>query len=209
MKNLISNYKEFKEQLAVFSKTKSRKRLLLHSCCAPCSTHVLTMLANVFEVTILFDNPNIYPEEEFQKRYEELVGLIKKMNLLIDVVLSPYQHERFLEVISGEENKGEKSIRCYKCYQLRLLNTFEYAKAHHFDYYTTTLSISPHKNSDWINEIGYTNSDETCTFLYSNYKKEEGYKHSILLSKQYQLYRQDYCGCEFSQKEHLTKGNDA
>lgn len=205
---MISNYKEFKEQLAIFSKTKGRKRLLLHSCCAPCSTHILTMLANIFEVTILFDNPNIYPEDEYLRRYEELVSLVKKMNLNIEVIQVDYNHERFLEAIRGEESKGEKSIRCYKCYKMRLLKTFEYAKANHFDYYTTTLSISPYKNSDWINEIGYNNSSEECEFLYSNYKKEEGYKHSIMLSKQYDLYRQDYCGCEFSQKEHIDKLND-
>lgn len=205
---MISNYKEFKEQLAILSKTKSRKRLLLHSCCAPCSTHVLKMLASIFEVTILFDNPNIYPEDEYLRRYEELVSLVKKMNLNIDVIQVDYDHERFLEAIRGDESKGEKSIRCYKCYKVRLLKTFEYAKANHFDYYTTTLSISPYKNSDWINEIGYNNSSEECEFLYSNYKKEEGYKHSIYLSKQYDLYRQDYCGCEFSQKEHIDKLND-
>mgnify|MGYP000020879786 FL=1 len=205
VKNLISNYNDFKKQLAILAKTKDRKKLLLHSCCAPCSSHVLTLLAHIFDVTILFDNPNIYPEEEYNKRYDELCLLIQRMNVNIRVIKVNYNHQRFLDAIQGDENKGEQSIRCYKCYQIRLLETYAYAKEHFFDYYTTTLSISPYKNSDWINEIGFSNEDEHCHFLYSNYKKENGYKHSILLSKQYQLYRQDYCGCEFSKKEHDEK----
>lgn len=205
VKNLISNYNDFKKQLAILAKTKDRKKLLLHSCCAPCSSHVLTLLAHIFDVTILFDNPNIYPEEEYNKRYDELCLLIQRMNVNIRVIKVNYNHQRFLDAIQGDENKGEQSIRCYKCYQIRLLETYAYAKEHFFDYYTTTLSISPYKNSDWINEIGFSNEDEHCHFLYSNYKKEDGYKHSILLSKQYQLYRQDYCGCKFSKKEHDEK----
>lgn len=205
VKNLISNYNDFKRQLETLSKSKNRKRLLLHSCCAPCSSHVLAMLASIFEITILFDNPNIYPEDEYIRRYDELVLLIQKMKLNIEVVKVDYHHQRFLDAIKGDESLGEKSIRCYKCYQIRLLKTYQYAKEHFFDYYTTTLSISPYKNSDWINAIGFANEDENCHFLYSNYKKENGYKHSITLSKEYQLYRQDYCGCEFSKREHEAK----
>lgn len=205
VKNLISNYHDFKAQLVQLSKTKDRKKLVLHSCCAPCSSHVLTLLSDIFDVTILFDNPNIYPEEEYNKRYNELVFLIEKMNLQIPVIQVDYNHQRFLDAIQGNENQGERSIRCYQCYQMRLIQTYTYAKEHFFDYYTTTLSISPYKNSKWINEIGFSNEDEHCHFLYSDYKKEDGYKHSIFLSKQYQLYRQEYCGCEFSQKEHSEK----
>lgn len=205
MKYLISNYNEFKEELGRLAKIKNRKRLLLHSCCAPCSSHVLTVLAHIFEITILFDNPNIYPLEEYDKRYDELVALVNKMNLNIEVVKVDYSHQRFLDAIKGVENLGEKSIRCFNCYKLRLKKTYEYAKENYFDYFTTTLSISPYKNSDWINEIGYQLEDEDCHFLYSNYKKENGYQHSIALSKEYDLYRQDYCGCEFSKKEHEEK----
>ena len=113
-----------------------------------------------------------------------------------------------MKIIKGKEKLGEKSPRCYSCYELRLKDTYEYAKANGYDLYTTTLSISPYKNSDWINEIGNRYSDEKCQFLYSNYKKEQGYLHSIELSKQYDLYRQDYCGCEFSQEERKRKTNE-
>ncbi len=205
MKKLISNYKEFKKNLVILSKTKDRKKLLIHSCCAPCSTHVLKILYKIFEITILFYNPNIYPEDEYNKRYEELVELIKKMNLKIEVIKIKYNHDEFLNAILGKESLGEKSIRCYECYKKRISFTAHYAKKNNYDYYTTTLSISPYKNSHWINEIGYLFEDDNTHYLYSDYKKEDGYKNSIILSKQYGLYRQDYCGCEFSKKEHIEK----
>ena len=189
---MISNYTDFKKEIEKYNQETIKKKLLLHSCCAPCSSHVLTVIAKAFDLTILFDNPNIYPKEEFDYRLEEL----------------PYDHEKYLNAIKGKEKLGEKSSRCYSCYELRLKDTNEYAKANGYDLYTTTLSISPYKNSDWINEIGNRYSDEKCQFLYSNYKKEQGYLHSIELSKQYDLYRQDYCGCEFSQEERKRKTNE-
>ena len=169
---------------------------------------MLTVIAKAFDLTILFDNPNIYPKEEFDYRLEELKELVKKMNLNINVEYLPYDHDKYLNAIKGKEKLGEKSPRWYSCYELRLKDTYEYAKANGYDLYTTTLSISPYKNSDWINEIGNRYSDEKCQFLYSNYKKEQGYLHSIELSKQYDLYRQDYCGCEFSQEERKRKTNE-
>ena len=204
---MISNYNDFRQKLSELSTNSPKKKLLLHSCCAPCSSHVLTVLASVFDLTIYYDNPNIEPLSEFNRRLDEQIELVKKMGLNIKVINNSYNHQLFLEAIKGKEDLGEKSIRCYSCYELRLKNTYQYAKENNFDYYTTTLSISPHKNSDWINEIGYNNQDEKCQFLYSNFKKESGYLHSIELSKQYNLYRQDYCGCEFSKKEQLDRIN--
>lgn len=204
---MISNYTEFKKEIYKYNQKEPKKKLLLHSCCAPCTTHVLTVIANAFDLTILFDNPNIYPKEEFNYRLTELKELIKKMNLNINVVYLPYDHNKYLTAIKGKEKLGEKSLRCYICYELRLKDTYEYARKNGFDFYTTTLSISPYKNSDWLNEIGNRYSDEKCQFLYSNYKKENGYIHSIELSKFYNLYRQDYCGCEFSQEERKQKIN--
>ena len=189
---MISNYTDFKKEIEKYNQETIKKKLLLHSCCAPCSSHVLTVIAKTFDLTILFDNPNIYPKEEFDYRLEELKELVKKMNLNINVEYLPYDHDKYLNAIKGKEKLGEKSSRCYSCYELRLKDTYEYAKA----------------NSDWINEIGNRYSDEKCQFLYSNYKKEQGYLHSIELSKQYDLYRQDYCGCEFSQEERKRKTNE-
>lgn len=205
---MISNYTDFKKEIEKYNQETIKKKLLLHSCCAPCSSHVLTVIAKAFDLTILFDNPNIYPKEEFDYRLEELNELVKKMNLNINVEYLPYDHDKYLIAIKGKEKLGEKSPRCYSCYELRLKDTYEYAKANGYDLYTTTLSISPYKNSDWINEIGNRYSDEKCQFIYSNYKKEQGYLHSIELSKQYDLYRQDYCGCEFSQEERKRKTNE-
>lgn len=202
MKNLISNYREFKEKIIDLSKENPPKKLLLHSCCAPCSTHVLTILAKVAKVTILFYNPNIDTKNEYDTRLFEVKQLIHSMQLPIQVVELGYQHNDFLKAIQGKETLGERSSRCYACYEERLIVTANYAKENGYDYFTTTLSISPYKNSNWLNEIGYRLSSDTCQYLYSNYKKENGYQHSIALSKQYQLYRQDYCGCEFSKKEH-------
>ena len=181
---MISNYTDFKKEIEKYNQETIKKKLLLHSCCAPCSSHVLTVIAKTFDLTILFDNPNIYPKEEFDYRLEELKELVKKMNLNINVEYLPYDHDKYLNAIKGKEKLGEKSSRCYSCYELRLKDTYEYAKANGYDLYTTTLSISPYKNSDWINEIGNRYSDE------------------------YDLYRQDYCGCEFSQEERKRKTNE-
>lgn len=199
------NYNEFKEFLLTIDKT-SKPTLLLHSCCAPCSTHVLWLLKEYFTITILYDNPNIYPETEYNKRVEELARLLKEDEFKdINLITSNYHHETFLSKIDETALLGEGSKRCYLCYELRLKNTAEYAIKNHFDYYTTTLSISPYKNSIWINEIGIRYETENTKFLYSNFKKEEGYKHSLVLSKKYALYRQAYCGCEFSMKEMENK----
>ncbi len=194
--SMINSYKDFKK----FLLEQNGKSLLIHACCAPCSSAVLELLNQYFKITIYFYNPNIEPYEEFNRRYDELIGLIKKMNLNVEVIKGDYD-EAFKEISKGLEMEPERGKRCYKCYRLRMVKTAQLAKELGFDFFTTTLSISPHKNSLWINEIGYILEDEiNVKFLYSDFKKEDGYKKSIELSKKYDLYRQDYCGCIYSKK---------
>lgn len=204
----INNYTDFKELLEEIKNNNQKPKLLLHACCAPCSTHVLKLLKEVFDITIYYYNPNTYPLDEFNKRYTELEKLINIFKNDIKIVNTCYNHDDYLNVINGLEELGERSKRCYNCYELRLKATFKYALENNFDYYTTTLSISPYKNSDWINEIGIVNQNNSCKYLYSNFKKENGYQESIKLSKEFDLYRQDYCGCEFSIIEHQKNVNN-
>lgn len=205
---MIDNYNEFKEYLNKLNNDNKKPKLLIHSCCAPCSTHVLKILKEYFDITIYYYNPNIYPFEEYNKRYDEILKLIDIFGNDIKVVYGDYDYNLYLKEVNGLEHLGEKSKRCYNCYEFRMKETFEYGNKHNFDYYTTTLSISPYKNSNWINEIGYKYESDKCKFLYSNFKKEDGYKNSIKLSKQNNLYRQEYCGCEFSIIEHEKLLND-
>lgn len=176
--------------------------LLLHSCCAPCSSAVLERISKYFSITILFYNPNITDYEEYLKRKEELKRLIKDVNYQIEIKDCDYEKEKFIEMALGLEDKKEGDIRCYKCYKLRLEKTAIVAKENNFDYFTTTLSISPYKNSNWLNEIGEELASKyNINYLYADFKKKNGYKRSIELSNIYHLYRQDYCGCIYSKVE--------
>ena len=176
--------------------------LLLHSCCAPCSSAVLERISKYFSITILFYNPNITDYEEYLKRKEELKRLIKDVNYQIEIMDCDYEKEKFIEIALGLEDKKEGDIRCYKCYKLRLEKTAIVAKENNFDYFTTTLSISPYKNSNWLNEIGEELATKyNINYLYADFKKKNGYKRSIELSNIYHLYRQDYCGCIYSKVE--------
>ncbi len=196
---MIDNYNDFKEFI---SNLNNKPRLLLHSCCAPCSSHTLLLLKDYFNITIFFSNDNIYPSSEFYKRLEEIESFVKKIDNNINVIFDSYNPNDYYDAVKGLENLGEKSNRCYNCYKLRLEKTALMAKKYNFDFFTTTLSISPYKVEKWINEIGYMLEEKYgVSYLYSNFKKEEGYKHSIELSKEYSLYRQDYCGCKYSLEE--------
>ena len=177
----------------------TKPRLLIHSCCAPCSSYVLEYLSEYFDITILYYNPNIYPEEEFNKRLFEQQRLVNEMGISAKVIDIGYQSEKFYEAVKGLEELPEGDRRCEKCFILRLEETAKMAKEGGFDYFTTTLSISPLKDEQLLNKIGRELSDKYgVKYLYSDFKKKNGYKRSIELSAQYNLYRQDYCGCVFS-----------
>lgn len=178
--------------------------LLLHSCCAPCSSYVLETLSDYFKITILYYNPNIYPEEEYLKRKDEEKKFIKKFPAKYEVSFldCDYDSESFYKTVRGLEHLKEGDKRCYLCYSLRLEETAKKAEELNFDYFGTTLSISPYKNSKWLNEIGLNLEKKyNVSFLCSDFKKKDGYKRSIILANKYNLYRQDYCGCIYSKIE--------
>ena len=186
-----------------------RKTLLLHSCCAPCSSAVLEKLQEIFEITVFFYNPNISESEEYGKRVEEQKRLIEAFNRKnpsypIKVIEGDYEPKDFYEVAKGLEQCPEGGERCFCCFALRLEETAKLAKEVNFDFFTTTLTISPLKNAAKLNEIGEEMAEKySVTWLPSDFKKKEGYKRSIELSKEYGLYRQDFCGCAFSKAESL------
>ena len=191
------------KQIEKLSENGAVKKLLLHSCCGPCSSYVLEYLSRYFEVTVLFFNPNIYPAHEFEKRQAAQEKIIKDMKFKnpVSLITVPYDHSEFLVVSNGFETEPEGGGRCTECFLLRLKKTAYEAKRLGFDVFTTTLSVSPHKNAELLNRIGEELSEETgVAYLVSDFKKREGYKRSIELSKEYGLYRQEYCGCEFSDR---------
>lgn len=199
------NYqKELDKTLEQLEKEERVPTLLLHSCCAPCSSYVLEYLSQYFQITVFYYNPNIYPESEYTKRILEQQTLIGQMKSKypISFMAGAYDKERFYAMAEGMEALKEGGARCMKCYELRLREAAEVAKKGNFDYFTTTLSISPMKNAVKLNEIGMRLAEEyQVAYLLSDFKKKNGYKRSIELSKEYGLYRQDYCGCEFSKRE--------
>lgn len=182
--------------------------LLLHSCCAPCSSYVLELLSNYFKITIVYYNPNIYPKKEYDKRYGEIDKVLKKIHpkYPISVLEIEYDRKSFELISKGLEDEPEGGVRCHKCYYLRMEKIAFLARELHFDYFTTTLSISPYKNAIVLNRIGEVLQEKyQVKYLYADFKKKDGYKRSIELSKQFGLYRQEYCGCEYSiQKEETV-----
>ncbi len=178
-----------------------KPKLLLQSCCGPCSTYVLEYLARFFDITVLFYNPNIYPREEYEKRLTAQKTAILKTESEIPVKLVDltYNYAEFLEKVTGFESEREGGARCEKCFRLRMEKTADEAKKLGFDCFTTTLSVSPHKNAELLNNIGKELSEKyDIPYLVADFKKREGYKRSVELSKEFDLYRQEYCGCEFS-----------
>lgn len=186
------------------SEQEKPKHLFLHSCCAPCSSYVLEYLSRYMEITVFYYNPNISPQKEYLARVEEQKRLIASMPVKYPVhfLEGSYQPERFYEAVRGHEEDREGGERCFICYELRLREAARLAKEGDYDYFTTTLSISPLKNAAKLNEIGGRLSEEYgVPYLYSDFKKKNGYKRSIELSAEYQLYRQNYCGCVYSKRE--------
>lgn len=198
-----SYYKLCLNEIASLNK---RKKILLHSCCAPCSSHVITFLSNYFDITILYYNPNISPIEEYNKRKEEQIKLINEIeaNGKIDIIDCDYDYDIYKEKIKGYETCPERGARCTICFNLRLEKTAKIAKENNYDYFCTTLTVSPYKNAPLINQIGEELGQKyNIKWLYSDFKKDNGYKKSIELSKKYNLFRQDYCGCIYSKRKNL------
>ena len=198
------------EMNKIIEKLDRKPRLLIHSCCGPCSTAVLERLVKYFEIDILFFNPNLYSEEEFDKRVIEQKKVIAHMEdknqSKIGIVAVPYNHDEFLNIASGLEREREGGKRCMRCYYLRLKKAGEYAKAQGYDYFTTTLSLSPHKNSQVLNKMGIALGERIgVSYLMSDFKKKNGFKRSVEISEELHLYRQDYCGCEFSKIEAMER----
>ncbi len=205
----INYQKELEKIINENIKNNIKPKLLLHSCCAPCSSYVLDYLSEFFEITVYFYNPNIYPEEEFEYRKKEQEKFIKEYNFKskINFVDCSYDEKDFYEAIKGFENCAEGRERCFICYKLRLEKTIKYAcEQEKFDYFTTTLSISPHKNAKVLNEIGYELSSKYgVKNLPSDFKKKNGFKISVEISNKFNMYRQDYCGCVFSKNKNKSE----
>lgn len=197
----INYQKELDAIIAQIEREDITPSLLLHSCCAPCSSYTIKYLSDYFKITVLYYNPNISPREEYEKRKAEQIRLIESMPVKhkVNFLDCEYDCSEFFAVAKGYENCREGGERCFRCYRLRLEKTAETAKQNGYDYFCTTLSISPLKNAQKINEIGFDIQNKTgIKWLPSDFKKKEGYKQSIELSREYDLYRQNFCGCIFS-----------
>lgn len=186
------------------SRLDSKKKILLHSCCAPCSSHVISVLTEYFDIIIFYYNPNIEPYLEYQKRKEEEIRFIKEFphNNKIEIIDCDYDNNLYHEKVKGLENEPEKGKRCTVCFKMRLEKTAQVAKEKHCDYFGTTLTVSPYKNASLLNAIGKELEEKYhIKYLHSDFKKKNGYKHSIELANKYNLYRQNYCGCIYSKRD--------
>jgi hypothetical protein len=196
-----------KEMKKIIENLDYKPKLLLHSCCAPCSSYVLEYLSNYFDIIIFFYNPNINIPEEFEKRYLEQKRFVEEIyGNKIQVIKGKYDPNQFLQAIKGYEKDGEGSERCTKCYELRIRESAKKALEVKADFFTTTLTISPLKNAEKLNSLGFEYEKAYgIKWLPSNFKKNNGYQNSIKLSREHDLYRQDYCGCSFSKVESLER----
>ena len=203
MKN---NYNQMMEE--IINKLDYIPKLLLHSCCAPCSSACIEKLTKYFDITILYYNPNIEPYDEYLKRKEEEIRFIKEYKNInkLDIIDCDYDNELYHKTISGLENEKEGGPRCHKCYKLRMEYTAKKAIELGYNYFATTLTLSPLKNAQVLNTIGYELEKKyDIKYLPSDFKKKEGYKRSIELSKEYNLYRQNYCGCIYSKRNNIEE----
>lgn len=199
-----TNYQKVLDE--ILENIEGRPKLLLHACCGVCSSYVLEYLTNYFEITVLYYNPNIFPEAEYQKRLETQKEIIVKMVPEVKLLEIGYREEDFNNIAKGLEDEKEGGKRCPKCYYFRLEQTAKLAKENNYDYFCTTLSVSPYKDSEKLNKIGKLLSEKyQINYLYSDFKKREGYKRSTELAKKYNLYRQNYCGCKYSKIEMEEK----
>ena len=185
----------------IINNLKGKPKLLLHACCAPCTSYVLELLSNCFEITIFYYNPNMNDILEYDKRYDEFAKLLKGLNLedKVNIIKPVYNNKDFLKMAEPLADLKEGGVRCHKCYYLRLEESAKYALENGFDYFTTTLTVSPYKNAKLINQIGFELEEKyNIKYLPSDFKKNNGYKRSIELSKEFDLYRQTFCGCIYS-----------
>ena len=206
--NKINYQKELDKLIDRFQKEGQVPSLLLHSCCGPCSSFCIEYLSRYFNVTVFYYNPNIYPDEEYYHRVKEQQRFIEAFPTInpVKFIEGDYDKESFYDIAKGLEKEPEKGIRCHKCYQLRLRRTAKKAKELGLDFFTTTLTISPMKDSQVLNELGMKLAEEEgVLWLPSDFKKKEGYKRSTELSQEYDMYRQDYCGCVYSFNERLKQ----
>lgn len=220
----MSNKRNYAKELdKIIAEPLKGKRVLLHSCCAPCSSYVMEYLREYFDLTVFYYNPNITEDAEYRKRVEEQKRLIAEYNRQvengnfegmnstvkahkIEIIEGDYEPDCFYELAKGLEKCPEGGERCFKCYELRLRKTAQLAVREGFDYFTTTLTISPLKNAEKLNEIGeMLGAEYGVAFLPSDFKKKNGYKRSIELSKEFELYRQNYCGCVYSKVQQQGK----
>lgn len=202
----INYQKQLDETLMTLAAKGCRPRLLLHACCAPCASYVLEYLSAYFRITLFFYNPNIAPQSEYEKRLQELQRFCAQAPFAQDVdwLEAPYEPEKFDALAQGLEDAPEGGMRCTHCFRLRLTAAALAARQINADYFTTTLSISPHKNAPLLNQLGQEISQRlSVPYLCADFKKKDGYKRSIALSQTYALYRQDYCGCRFSRQQRL------
>ena len=199
MKPKINYQKKLEELVSTFT---SKPKLLLHSCCGPCSTEVIDFLKDYFEITVFYYNPNIEPVEEYLHRKTEQIRFLKEYKEAeVDFLDCDYDNSSFKEIAKGLEHEKEGGARCNKCFYLRMYETAKKAKELGFSYFVTTLTVSPHKNSMIINEIGeHISGYLKISYIYGDFKKNDGYKKSIEFSKIYNLYRQDYCGCLYGKE---------
>lgn len=198
----MTNYfQEYNKIIDGLASEKKSKKLLLHCCCAPCSTTALERVTPIFDTAVFYFNPNITGGEEYAFRLDEQKRFLSLAYPDVKLIEGRYDISEFFGVAKGLENLPERSQRCFMCYKLRLEETARVSKELGFDYFATTLTLSPHKNSDWLNEIGYGLQNQYgVSYLPTDFKKENGYLRSIELSKEYNLYRQNYCGCVFSKR---------
>jgi len=202
--NKVNYQKELDKLINELEKEGRVPSLLLHSCCGPCSSYCIEYLSQFFYVTVFYYNPNIYPDDEYYHRVKEQQRFINAFptKYPVEFIEGDYDKESFYEIAKGLEHEPEKGRRCHKCYDLRLRRTAQVAKEKSFDFFTTTLTISPMKDSQVLNEIGDRIGQELgVSWLVSDFKKKEGYKRSTELSKEFDMYRQDYCGCVYSYNE--------
>ncbi|MCR5580843.1 MAG: epoxyqueuosine reductase QueH [Pseudobutyrivibrio sp.] len=209
--NKINYQKELEKLITEFEKEGRVPSLLLHSCCGPCSSYCIEYLSQYFNITVYYYNPNIYPDEEYYHRVKEQQRFINEFPSKhpVGFIEGDFDKDSFYDIARGLENEPERGKRCHKCYDLRLRKTGVCAKEKGFDFFTTTLTISPMKDSQVLNEIGYRIAEDLgIEWLPSDFKKREGYKRSTELSREYDMYRQDYCGCVYSYKERQLQRLD-